>query len=168
MPVSKSFLAAVAITLPLAFSTQALADHGKAGLWSIDMTIAGQNTANMPPAVADQMRAKGLIPNASGGFTLQRCMTQAEVQDDSKIINASANKDCQVTNQKREGQTVSASLVCKGQINGTGQVSIRYDSDTHYTSKMTIVASGPDGKPMQQNQTFEGHWVSATCPAQKH
>jgi hypothetical protein len=168
MSVSKSFLAAIAITLPLSISTQAFADHGKAGLWSIDMTIAGQNTANMPPAVAEQMKAKGLIPNASGGFTLQHCMTQAEVQDDSKIINASANKDCQVIDQKREGQTVSAGLVCKGQINGTGHVSIRYDSDTHYTSKMTIAVTGPDGKPMQQNQAFEGHWVSASCPAPKN
>lgn len=163
MRFKKLFFATTTIALPLCFSTAALADHGKAGLWSIDMSIAGQNTANLPPDIASQMKAKGLIPNAKGGFTLQRCMTQSEVQDDSKILNPNANKDCQIVSQKREGQTVSADLICKGQINGTGHVAVRYDSATHYTSKMMIMVSGSDGKTEQQDQTFEGRWVSPTC-----
>lgn len=153
-----------AIALPLCFSTVALADHGKAGLWSIDMKIAGQNTADLPPDVANQMKAKGLTPNSKGGFTLQRCMMQSEVQDDSKIINPNANKDCQAIGQKREDQTVSADLICKGPINGTGHVAVSYDSSTHYTSKMTIMISGSDGKTVRQDQFFEGHWISPTCP----
>lgn len=167
MRIAQFFVLTATIAVPLCFSTGALADHGKAGLWSIDMSIAGQNTANLPPEVASQMKAKGLTPNAKGGFTLQRCMTSVEVQDDSKILNPDANKDCQIADQKREGQTVSANLACKGQINGTGHVSISYDSPTHYTSKMNILVQGADGKAVRQEQTFEGHWVSANCPIAK-
>ena len=167
MRVPKLFLATVTLTLPMSYSTAALADHGKAGLWSVDMSIVGQDTSQLSPEVTSQMKAKGLIPNARGGFTLQRCMTQAEVEDDNNIINAHASKDCQIVNQGRDGQLFSADLVCKGQLNGTGHVDVRYDSDVHYESRLVITAVEPEGKSMKQDQTFEGRWISPICPAQK-
>lgn len=165
MRISNSVLGAVTVTLTFGLATSALAAHGKAGLWSVDMSIAGQDTTKLPPNVIQLMKAKGLTPNSNGGFTLMRCMTAADTTDDSKMLDVNANQSCQLVNRKNMGHAASADLICKGQINGTGQVSVNYDSDTHYSGAMSINAQSAEGAPVQQNQKFVGHWVSASCTA---
>jgi Protein of unknown function (DUF3617) len=144
-------------------ASSAIASHGKAGLWSVDMTIAGQNSLRMPPGDLERMKAAGMMPNGAGGFTIRRCMTAAEVADDSKMIDTSALKDCHETNRQMGTHSVSADLVCKGQIDGTGHVSVDYDSDTHYSGELKISGTASDGTPLRQDQRFDGHWVSAAC-----
>lgn len=169
MRISKKMIVAAVAIVGLAGATgAALANHGKAGLWSVNMTIAGQDTSKMPPNVLDRMKAMGMMPNGSGGFTVQHCMTAAEVADDSKMMDTSNNKNCSVTNRQISGHTMTADLVCKGQMTGSGHVSVNYDSDTHYTGQLTMSGKTADGTPIAQDQKFEGHWVSATCGSVTH
>ena len=144
-------------------STGALASHGKAGLWSVDMSIAGQDTSKIPPDALARLKAMGMNPNNSGGFTLNKCMTAADVADDSKMIDASANKNCEIMNRKLTGHSMNADMVCKGQLTGTGHVSVSFDSDTHYTGQMILNGTAADGTRVAQNQTFDGRWVAPTC-----
>ena len=137
MRISKKTVVTAVAVLGLAGATgAALASHGKAGLWRVDMSIAGQDTSKMPPNVLDRMKSMGMMPNSSGGFTVQHCMT--------------------------------ADLVCKGQMNGTGHVSVNYDTPTHYTGEMTISGKTADGTPIAQDQKVEGRWVSASCGSVAH
>jgi len=159
------FIAAASALALVSASGIALASHGKAGLWSIDMTIAGQDTRTMPPDVAARMKAMGMNANGKGGFTVDHCMTAADVADDSKMMDTSNNKNCSVENQKVTGHAMTADLVCKGQVTGSGHVNVTYDSDTHYTGRMTMSGKAADGTPITQDQTFDGHWVSADCGA---
>ena len=169
MRFSKTVLAGAVAGLALTgLSTTALAAHGKAGQWTVDMTIAGQDTSKMPQQVLDTMRARGMVPNGKGGFTVQRCMTAAEVADDNKMLDTNANKNCQWTFQNVSSHTATAELVCKGQVNGTSHVRVDYDSDTHYSGHMTMQGTGSDGTAMTQDQSFDGHWVSATCATPAH
>lgn len=169
MRISKNMVVAAVAALALAgASGVAFASHGKAGLWSVNMSIAGQDTSKMPPNVLDRMKSMGMMPNSNGGFTVQHCMTAAEVADDSKMMDTSSNKDCEVANRRVTGHAMTADLICKGQMTGTGHVSVNYDSDTHYTGEMSISGKTADGTPISQEQRFEGHWVSASCGSVSH
>jgi hypothetical protein len=163
MRISKIVLGVFAVALTFGAANGAFAAHGKAGLWSVDMTIAGQDTSKLPASVIQHMKAKGLTPNSNGGFTLMRCMMATEVADDSKMLDTHANQSCELVNRKNTGHAASADLVCKGQIEGTGRVSVEYDSDTHYSGEMLINAQSPDGTPVKQDQKFVGRWISASC-----
>src|SRR5690242_6442533 len=127
MRITKSTVVVAVAVLGLAgASGVAFASHGKAGLWTVDMSIAGQDTSKMPPNVLDRMKSMGMVPNGSGGFTVQHCMTADEVADDSKMMDTSNNRDCQVANRQISGHSMTADLVCKGQMTGSGHVSVNY------------------------------------------
>ncbi|MBV9043956.1 MAG: DUF3617 domain-containing protein [Alphaproteobacteria bacterium] len=129
------------LALPLV-PTAAWAGHGKVGLWETNTTVSMQG---MPPQT----------------HAATYCMTAAEVASDTPP--ASANNPCTYTNVSHAGNTITADMVCKGQMNGTGHFSTTYDTDTHYTANISIAMEG-----MTMTNTVEGRWLKADCAGAQH
>ena len=136
------WIAAAAVLVPVA----ALAGHGKAGLWSTTSTM----TMNMPGGPN--------VPPQTHSATF--CMTQQQVASD---VPPSDNPSCKMQNVHSEGRTVTADMVCHGQMEGTGHFSTTYDSDTHYRATMSMAMNG-----MSMNNAIEGKWLKADCAGASH
>ena len=141
----------------------AIASHGKAGLWSITVTMnmpGMPDMSRLPPEAQAAMRARGMSANGRT-MTVQHCMTQTEVEAVKPPPMRNA-QDCKTTNVKTAGQSFSADLVCTGQMNATGHFEVTYDSPEHYTGKSSFSGT-QDGHPINSTTTMEGRWVSADC-----
>jgi len=73
------------------------------------------------------------------------------------------NPGCTVQNIHNDGHTVSADMVCHGQMESTGHFSTTYDSDTHYRATMSMAVNG-----MTMNNAIEGKWLKADCAGATH
>jgi uncharacterized protein DUF3617 len=135
-------LVLTAAALALFAPGAALAAHGKAGLWSSTSTVAMNG---MPPRTT----------------TATYCMTQAQVTSDKPP--PSENHDCTMLHERTTGHTMSADMVCKGSFNATGHFESTFDSDTHYTTKITMRMEG-----MATSTTIDGHWVKTDCGGAMH
>ncbi|MEJ0025733.1 MAG: DUF3617 domain-containing protein [Rhizomicrobium sp.] len=125
----------------------ALAGHGKVGLWSTTSTV----TMDMP----------GMANMAPQTHSATFCMTAEQVNSDAPP--PSENPSCKMQNVRHDGQTVSADMVCHGQMEGTGHFSTTYDSDTHYKAQFSMAMSG-----MTMNSAIEGKWLKADCAGATH
>ncbi|HEY8948908.1 MAG TPA: DUF3617 domain-containing protein [Rhizomicrobium sp.] len=145
MQISKWALGGFAALALVATTGSAFADHGKAGLWKITTTsqMSGQKVQS---------------------FSSEHCMTVAETKNDTI---ASQNASCKMTNEKAGGGTFSADMVCNGQVNGSGSLTVTYDSPTHYTGQLTM-ASKTGSATSHVTNRFEGKWASANCGKVTH
>ncbi len=153
------------VALPFA----AMADHGKAGLWDITVSMKLANMPKIPPDQLAKMKAMGItIPNMST-MTVQHCMTAAEVAADKPPQMQRSNKDCAMQDIKMYGGHYTADMVCKGpDMNGSGHFDVGYDAGgTHYMGKMTFVGT-THGHVADMTNTFEGHWIKADCGSVGH
>jgi len=167
MRIQTGIAAAIVAAATVGLTIGAVASHGKVGLWSVDMTIVGHDASQMPENALAAMKARGMTPNTNGGFTFKHCMTATDVADDNKMLSVSSNKDCKIDQKTVSSSGATATLVCKGQVNGTGHLVVNYDSSTHYTAELLMTVTSPDGTSATQDQKFEGHWVAGTCPAEQ-
>jgi hypothetical protein len=135
------WIAVIAMLSPAA----ALAAHGKAGLWSTTTTMTIEGMANMRPQTH------------SATF----CMTPQEVNTDAPP--PSQNPSCKMQDVHHDGHTITADMVCHGQMEGTGHFSTTYDSDTHYTAQFSMAMNG-----MKMNSSVEGKWLKADCAGATH
>lgn len=135
-------LVLTAAALALLAPGAALAAHGKAGLWSTTSTMA----------------MNGMPPRTN---TSTYCMTQAQVNSDKPP--PSENHDCVMQNEHVAGHTMSADMVCHGSFEATGHFESTYDSETHYTSKVSMKMQG-----MEMNTTAVGRWLRADCAGAMH
>jgi len=142
----KPFCLIAAALVFAASSAPALASHARPGLWNTTttMTMSGVQGMNMPPQTH------------SATF----CMTAAEA---SSAAPRPPNPSCAVQNIRNDGHTVSADMVCHGQMEGTGHFSTTYDSDTHYRATMSMAMNG-----MSMNNAIEGKWLKADCAGASH
>lgn len=129
------FAAAVSLLVPAA----ALA-KGKVGLWSSTTT----------------MTATGL-PAQSRAATY--CMTAAEVASNTP----SDAPGCAYSNVTVNGRTFSADMVCSGQVSASGHTDTTYDTDTHYTSTVTMNVQGAT-----LVNSVEGRWLKDDCSGAQH
>ena len=158
--------AALAAALVL-FASPALASHGKAGLWEITSTTSGM-AAQLPPDVQARMKAHGIKMPATNTFTLQHCMTPAEVSMDKPPPMGRGAQFCKVRNMKVAGQSISADMVCSGRnVQGGGHFTMLYDSPEHYAGKMSFNMN-TGGHAMAMTSTMEGRWIGASCGTVKH
>ena len=160
-------LAAAVVAIPVA----ALAAHGKAGLWSITVSMSGMSNmpdmSKLPPEAQAQMKRMGMSMNGSGGsITTQHCMTQQEVTMDTPPPTTH-DKNCTISNLKVAGHAMSGDMTCHGEFNGTGHMQFTYDSDTHYTGDVSITGMA-NGRSVTRDTKFEGNWVSADCGGVTH
>jgi hypothetical protein len=154
----------------LAVPSGALANHGKVGLWKITITMPhGQmgmpDMSKMPPAMRARMAAAGMSGNT---MTVEHCMTAAEVAASMPHFDRPHGKSqCQPTNMKVAGNTMSADMVCAGTFSATGHSKFTFDSDTHYTGEVSMKGMA-HGHAIDQDEKFEGQWVSASCGTVTH
>jgi hypothetical protein len=143
----------------------ALASHGKVGLWSVTVSFSGDipnmpDISKMPPQVQAEMKKMGMSMS-NHGMTAQHCMTAKEVAQDMPPSNP--HEKCKPANVKISGHSMSMELVCDSpDMKGTGHASFTYDTDTHYTGQMTMNGVA-HGHQINQQEKFEGHWISASC-----
>jgi hypothetical protein len=128
-----AFFVAAALLVP----GTALAAHGKVGLWSSTTTMS---MPGMPPQ------------SHSATF----CMTAAEVSSD--VPRGGADSACTFQNVTVTGHTISADMTCKGGLGATGHLTSIYDSDTHFTSTITMTYQGHS-----IINHAEGNWLKADC-----
>ena len=141
----------------------ALASHGKVGQWSVTVTMGGgekfPDMTKMPADVQARMKAMGMTSNGNS-MNIDHCMTAEEVANDTLMTQ---DKTCKLSNQKVTGHTMSADMVCKGQFSATGHFETTYDSDTHYTAKISMQVQG-----MSMTTTVDGHWLKSDCGGAAH
>jgi len=146
--------------LPLA----ALASHGKVGLWDITVKMSMPNMPKIPPDQIAKMRAMGVHISDDNTVTTQHCMTAEEVAAD-RPPQMQHQKDCSMQNIKSGGGSFSAEMVCTGaEMQGSGHVTVAYDSDAHYSGQMTFAGTA-HGHPASMTNSFEGKWISGDCSA---
>ena len=99
---SKKLVLGVAVAALLAAPIAVLADHGKAGLWQITITVSDSNAhmpdlSKLPPDVQARMKAMGV--NMSGNaISVQHCMTMQEFGLHKLPSLGQHGKDCAVSN----------------------------------------------------------------------
>jgi hypothetical protein len=166
MLLSRMFLRAGLVVGAIALPAVALAAHGKVGLWEITTHMNMPNMmANIPPDQLARMQAMGVhMPNAQT-MTTQHCMTAEEVAMDKPPPMRNAS-DCTVSNATHDAHTYAADMVCSGQMQGHGHVSVAYDSDEHYSGSYSFSGSA-HGHPAEMTTSFEGKWISADCGTTK-
>lgn len=144
----------------------ALAGHARPGLWSVTTTI---DMPNMPQLTADQlarMKAAGVrMPNGNT-FTGQHCVTAREAAMDVPATTQRHN-GCSMSRFRLSGQTMTASMVCTGDMQAKGQMIVTYDSQTHYTGSLSIAGTS-HGAPVSMANHFEGRWIAADCGRVNH
>ena len=153
-----------------AASGVAFASHGKAGLWSVQIQISGMSgmpdISRMPPEIQARMKAMGMSANGNV-MTVQHCMTPAEVAQDIPRMDPRAGKMCKFANVQTDSHTMSADMICSGEMQGTGHIAFTFDSDTHYTGVVSMTGTA-GGHPVDHEQKIEGHWISADCGGVTH
>lgn len=166
----KTVIAGAAGVALLVAGGTALASHGRAGLWTVTMTMEGParpmpDISQMPPEAQARMRAM-MGPNGNT-VTVQHCMTMAEVTTDVPHLDARQNNGCSLSNVVHSGHTMSADMTCTKNFQGTGHVEFTYDSDTHYVGH--IVMNGEvHGHTINHATTIEGRWIAADCGTVTH
>ena len=147
--VSTKYIAAAALAsvFVLGAGGAALA-HGKVGLWSVTLTVKSTS-------IPQGMHVTG-----------QHCMTAAEVAVNDFSAAQRKDKTCKIVSQKISGGSMEANLVCSGDLNGKGYMKFVFDSDTHYSGKMSMTGVHA-GKPLSSEETFDGHWIKADCAGVK-
>ncbi len=147
-----------AAALPIA----ALAAHGKVGLWEITtrMSMPGM-MAQIPPDQLARMQAMGVHMPDGQAITTQHCMTASEVAADKPPPMRNA-RDCTMSNMTHDAHGFSADMICTGEMEGHGHVSVSYDSDEHYAGNYSFTGTA-QGHPQSMTTSFEGKWISPDC-----
>ena len=166
-------LSAAALTALAAilFIPAALASHGKVGLWSVTITMGGSAPAmpdmsRLPPEALARMKAMGMSMNGNT-ITTEHCMTAQEVATDAPHMDDNHARSCTMSNVSHSAKSMSADMTCTGNFEGKGHMQFTYDSEAHYSGELTMIGTA-NGRSMQQDQKFEGRWVSADCGSVAH
>jgi len=161
---------ASAAVLPL---TALAYTHGKPGLWEItsqtSFTKGGPQVAQpqIPPDKLAMMKQMGIqlpatTPGGSHSFTTKVCVTPEEANTDSPPP-PDRQRACQMQNLKRDGHTFTADMVCSGEMQGSGHMSVTYDSDEHYSGKMEFSGTSEHLGEVATSNEFSGRWLGADC-----
>lgn len=174
MRLSKGFAVLAGICAIAAIPAVAIASHGKAGLWTVtsnmNMQMAGMaQMPQMSPEQMERMRSMGVQMPQMGPHgmttTTQHCMTAAEVNSDAPP--PSHNGECQPSNVHIQGTTMTADMICSGEMTGTGHMTVTYDNPEHYSGRMDFSGTA-HGQHTSMTDNFEGKWMSADCGRVAH
>ena len=134
----------IATTAVLAFSTFASAQEMPGGLWEIKtkMEIPG-----MPAEMAGKM----------GSQTITQCVKPGERKwSEQRNPNDRADKPCQQTDMKTDGNKVSWKMVCKDGTSGEG--AITHNGKDAYTMDITM-----NMKQGSMKMQIDGKRIAASC-----
>ena len=167
---SKWVLSCVVIAGLGAMTGAAYAGHGKVGLWSMTVSMDGQNAmpdmSKLPSEAQARMRAMGMSMTGNS-VSVQHCMTASEVAANVPHLDQRTEKNCKISNLKTTSNTMSADLVCSGDYTGTGHMQYTFDGDSHYMGEVSMDGMS-NGHPMHNHEKIEGRWVSADCGSVTH
>ncbi|MDR3414879.1 MAG: DUF3617 domain-containing protein [Nevskia sp.] len=159
--------AAAAIAIPFAAGAYT---HGKPGLWQITTQMKftkGGPQAQIPPDKLAMMKQMGIqMPDMSAPISTKTCVTAEQAATDTPPTPGQRG-NCQVQNLKRDGHTFSADTVCSGEMQGTGHVTVTYDSDEHYSGKMDFSGTSAHTGDVQTSNEFSGQWLGTDCGSVK-
>ncbi|MBL6750993.1 MAG: DUF3617 domain-containing protein [Nevskia sp.] len=157
---------AAAAVLPLTASAYS---HGKPGLWqaTVQMKFAKGGPPPMPaipPEALAMMKQMGREPppNMNGPITNKFCLTPAQAAAD-KPPTPPQRGNCQMQNLQHSGSTFSADMICTGEMQGTGHMTVTYDSDDHYSGSMHFAGTSGHMGEVDMTNEFSGQWLGADC-----
>lgn len=142
----------------LCLSDPALAKHGKAGLWNVTSTT---EMAFPPEAVAAMKRAGMAMPGTKP-VTAQMCMSQAEVDSARPPHLDRTATGCDTKIVKETAAAMTATMICKGNMRGTGTIQVTYKGETQYAGSYSFKGTS-GGRPVDMTTRFRGNWVKADC-----
>ncbi|MGQ0619181.1 MAG: DUF3617 domain-containing protein [Panacagrimonas sp.] len=158
-------VAATLASIPLA----AQADiQQKPGLWegSVKMDLSSV-MANLPPETAAQMKAMGIEMPTGTAIKTQFCLTPEQAAKNVVPQVTDAQSGCSVTDSRRSGDTLTASVHCDGAMKGDGGMEVKLGSPESYTGTMRFSGLSDQGLALEMNNEFSGRWVSASCGSVK-
>ncbi len=156
MPVQKAFL--VLLALGVLAANPALAKQGKAGLWNVTSTT----DIAMPAQTLAAMKKAGVKMPVGQPVTVQMCMSQAEVDSDRPPQMDRQATGCETRIVKRTASAMTASMVCKGNLKGTGTIQITYDGAERYAGSYSFKGA-TGGQATDVTTRFRGQWLKADC-----
>ena len=139
-------------------ATPVLAKQGKVGLWNVTSTTE----MALPPDTMAAMKKAGVTMPAAKPITVQMCMSQAEVDSDNPPHLDRAATGCDTRVVKRTASAMTASMVCKGNMRGTGTIQIAYEGDERYSGSYSFKGS-TGGQATDITTRFRGQWVRTDC-----
>jgi hypothetical protein len=150
------FVAALAATVLTA--APALADHGKVGLWN----VTSSTEVALSPKLVAQMKRSGMTMPGAQPITVQMCMSKEEVASNTPPHLDRGATGCDTKLASQTAGSMRASMICKGQMKGTGSIEVNYKGAEHYTGSYSFKGTSY-GKPTSMKTTFKGDWVKADC-----
>lgn len=160
-------LVGISVAALLIAPSAAWAGHGKAGLWNVSTSMdMGNMQMQMPPEAMARMKEMGMKMPSAQTFSSQICMTQAEVDTDKLPPMGRNEMGCTSHAVSQTSSSVSAEMVCNGDMKGTGHMQIAYTGAEHYAGSYNFKGV-VHGHPMETNSNFKGDWVKADCGAVK-
>jgi hypothetical protein len=143
----------------------------KPGLWEVTstMNMAGMQMPQLPPGVQMPPGAGG---SPFGPHTTQICVTQAMIDKygGPTATPPSRNSDCKMTDISIKPTGMTATMVCTGQMNGTGTVEATFtDANTahtkvHLTGTMQM---GPNSRPVDMTMDSTSVYKGPDCGSVK-
>lgn len=136
----------------------ALAKHGKVGLWN----VTSSTEMALPPAAVAAMKKSGMVLPASQPMTVQMCMSQEEVDSDRPPHMDRGATGCDTRIAKQTATAMTANMVCKGNMKGTGTIQVSYTGAEHYAGFYSFKGTS-GGRPLDVTTRFKGDWVKTDC-----
>ena len=141
-----------------AVATPALAKQGKVGLWNVTSTTE----MALPPETVAAMKKAGMDLPKPQPVTVQMCMSQAEVDSENPPHLDRTATGCDTKVVKRTASSMTASVVCKGNMRGTGSIQIDYQGAERYSGTYSFKGS-TGGQATNVTTSFRGQWLRADC-----
>lgn len=141
-----------------------MAVGGKPGLWESTIVVNfTQGGPRISPEQIERMKQMGINLPIGRPLVVKSCMTP-EMAARNDIPRATRENDhCKLTDYDREGNPITATLICDGDLKGQGKLKIGYDSSTSYKGTMEFTGTDKQGAPLAMQNTFSGKWLGDDC-----
>ncbi|GAC1631389.1 MAG: hypothetical protein NVS9B10_24730 [Nevskia sp.] len=159
---------AALLLLPLALtcSTACLAGPGRAGLWEVTTSLNfGVGGFQISSEQAEQMRQFGLdVPGISKPYVARQCITPEQAAQDALPKPQAGNSGCELRNVRHNGNLWNADIACNGELQGSGSVSARFDSNEHFAGNWSFKGSSTQvPTEIEMSNPYSGRWLGETC-----
>jgi len=139
----------------------------KAGLWEVTSQMSMAGAPQMPQLPPGTQLPRGMtMPQMQSPFapqTTQVCVSQAMIDKYGSPYSNPPHGECKVTNISMRPDGMSATIVCAGQMNGTGTLQTTF-VDANTTKSIVHITGtaqmGPNSRPIdmtvQRTSTYKG------------
>ncbi len=156
------FVIGAALSLCVSMSTQA-ATQQKPGLWASTVKIdMGGGFPQIDPAMLEQMEMAGVELPFAKPVTTNICLTAEQVAQQVLPDLNDPQSGCSSKNVKRDGDNVSGTIECNGDIKGTGDIQMSLLSAESY-SGVSNFNGNAQGMPVTMKTEFSGKWLGSDC-----